>query len=194
MSQSIKDGTGDCYSAKVDKDHRLYTKSTGILDQKSAAFNSRAFVIASGDITLTNDSESAILYICNNEDSDLIVDEIIIGVGASTGGSGLAQSVTYINPTGGTIITDQNDVTVANLDSGSSVTLAGDFYVGGQGKTFVGTGFPSSLFVVAPAYDRTLSLNIIKKGQCAGLSLIPPSGNTSMLVTVTLGVYLKDYI
>ncbi len=189
----IQDGSGGCKSAKVDDNHRLYTKSNVTGAMATAIANEKGFAIVSADIELTSDSESAILYICNGEASKLVVDKVIIGVGPSDG-TGLPKSVSYSNPTGGTIITDKSEAIVINLETGSSVSLSGDYYVGGDGKTFTDIGLPTTMFVDAPGYDVTLPATTLPTGSCAGLSIIPPAGNTSMLVTVTLYVYLRDYI
>ena len=94
----IADGTGTCNRAEVDDKFRLSAKATANTVFESAIANERAFSIISGDITLTSDDESAILYVCNNEVSDLIIDQTVIGVGVGADSSGLPQSISYVNP------------------------------------------------------------------------------------------------
>jgi hypothetical protein len=194
MNINIRDATGGCYGAKVDDKYRVHTKSSITTSFETAMFNQRAFIILSNDITLTSATESAIIYIKNNETSDLVIHRINIGVGASTGGTGLASVYTYINPTGGTIISDENDCSIVNNFLGSSVNLTADYYKGAEGKTFVGTPLPHSMCVDAPAYDESLPKTVIPNGTSAGLSIVPPTSNTSMLVSIRLFVYLRDYI
>lgn len=190
----IKDGTGSCRTAKVDESNRLAVRGDVTHAFESAMLNERAFAIVSVDVTLTDDNESGILYLYNDDPSNLIIDHIVIGVGQSTDGVGLAKSITYSGPTGGTLLTEETDAIVVNLAAGSSIQLNANAYVGGQGKTVVGTGLPSSLFVSAPDYDTSLPKTVMARGDSSAISIIPPTGNTSMVITVSLYVYLQDYV
>jgi hypothetical protein len=189
----IINGVGDCTAAFVDKQHRLHTKATTVNALDTATENERAFGILTADITLTNDTESALLYICNSETSKIVVDKVLFGIGASDG-TGLPQSVIYVDPEGGTIISEKNPAIVVNFDSGSSITLDGLFYKGGEGKTFVGTGLPNSMFVQAPGYSDSFPKFTLGTGSCSGFAIIPPPGNTSMIVNINLYVYLRDFV
>ena len=190
----IINGVGECIPAKVDPRYRLQTNGTTISAIESATVNERSFGIISGDITLTTDTESAILYIQNSESSKLVAERVIIGFSESTGGTGLVKSGIYVDPTGGTIITEKNPAIVVNFDSGSSVTLDGNFYTGGEGKTFVGTPLVNTLYKAAPNYDDVFPKFILGTGAASGFSITPPAGNTSITVNVNIYVYLRDYV
>lgn len=193
MGEFIINGVGDCTAALVDEQHRLHTKSTVVGSLDSATINERAFGILSLDIELTNDAESAILYVCNGETSKIVVENVIIGFGASDG-TGLAKSVIYVDPTEGTIITEKNPAIVVNFDSNSSVTLDGDYYKGGQGKTFVGVGLENYVYANHPTYHEVFPKFTLETGACSGFAIIPPTGNTSMWVNINLYVYLRDFV
>jgi len=189
----IINGVGDCVAARVDASHRLHTKATVVGALDSATVNERAFGILSLDVELTNDSESAILYICNEENSKMVAEKVIVGVGTSDG-TGMAQTVIYVDPTGGTIISEKNPAIVVNFDSASSTSLDGKYYKGGQGKTFVGNGLTNYIYAEHPVYHEKFPKFTLTTGACSGFAIVPPAGNTSMWVNINLYVYLRDYV
>jgi hypothetical protein len=192
MSHSIKDGTGNGYLAEVDIRKRLHTFATTQSGFKSAVKKGDAYLISSGVITLTDATESGILYIQSLETSDLVIEEIQIQTGVSTGGTGDVLRRDYVQPTTGTLITDQATAGIGNLLAASSNTLTAVYYTGDQGKTVGGALFNDTTIHHLADTDRSNVGFIIPKGAALGLSLQPPTGNTSLNVQAVVTVYLLD--
>ena len=190
----IEDGTGTGQSVKVDDLNRFYTNG---IEQNVANFHNISgdrYNLNTDDITLTSDSESVLMYIKNNDPRDLVVDAIVQILGASTGGSGNLKSYVYRNPTGGTIVSDATAIAIeSNLNYGSNNTLTADIYAGAEGKTQTG-GVKSLTSILTPPTTNIISVGdiILPKGQSIAVSIIPQSGNTSMLVHIAALVYSKD--
>lgn len=185
MSETIKDGTGKGYAAKVGEDNRLHTHSLTVTIEQSAAINGDVFGISSGVITLTSANESAIYYIKNNTDDDILIIEQFLLFGASVGGTG-SPTVKYYTgaDSSGTIVSTANDITPVNrrfLDSG---VIDVDAFYGAEGLTLSG-GTESSF--VTTGFTNTGTF-IIPKGVALGISVTPPSGNTSQAFTFGLNV------
>jgi hypothetical protein len=190
----IKDGSGNCYTAKVDDKLRLHINGVATTSLDSANNQGRAFRLLTGDIELTTDGESAVIYLCNSEDSPLVLEEFEIGLGASTGGTGAPKLGAYTVVTSGTIIDAAVPAGVLNTRIGSPITLDTTVYRGFEGATNDGLGFPATLSLTLPDYENRLPRLILEKGQCAVLTITPPTGNTSMIVNVALSVYLNDFV
>ena len=101
----IDDGTGSGYKAKVDSDNRVHTNAISREEVVQSVFLGNGYNINTGAVTITNDTtDNAIFYLKNNGNDDLIVHEILIILGTSTGGVGDGTLKVFRNPTGGTII------------------------------------------------------------------------------------------
>ena len=185
MTIVIKNGVGNGNLAKVDESNRLHTHAFTIDTDTSACIQGDAFDICSGIVTLTNANEHAILYIKNNEDDDLIISLQFVNLGTSTGGVGKSTVTTYLNPTGGTLISDANNAGVLNRRVGDSTSLTADsFGASAQGKTLTGgdtISFPSSGFAANSPF-------VLPQGQSLAMSVTPPTSNTSMRVGI--GFYI----
>lgn len=188
----FEDGTGSGYNAKVNKENRVLTFADSVPSGAVASLDSRMWSIASGDITLTSDSESACLYLRYTGSDKLLIQRLIYQYESSTGGSGDTLLNFYKNPTQGTIVSNASDATVANRNfSGVSSSLLGNQFKGAQGNTFtdgtvIGTTRNGSGF-----YSNDLSSFpfVLEKGNSIGFGVQPPAGNTSQLVRVFLVVY-----
>ena len=66
MAETIQDGTGAGFEAKVDPENRLSTTAVTTLSKNQANEEGRAFNINTLDVTLTTASKSAVFYIKNN--------------------------------------------------------------------------------------------------------------------------------
>jgi len=182
MAEIIKDGTGDNYSAKVDSNNRLHTKSVTETNFEDAVSMGNGYSYNTGIINLTSDNESAILYIKNNSDKIMHIQTSIVQIGKSTNGTTTdIVATSYFNPTGGTIISDASAAIVSNFNLSSSNQFAGDTYKGAEGKTLTGGVTLQDLFI-SPSREELISFLQLPKGQSIGLSFTPPSGNTSINV------------
>lgn len=194
MSIEIVDGTGTGKQAKVDADNRLHTQSVTTSSQASASTRGDHYNINTGDVTLTTDSQSGLLYIKNNEDNNIIITSVVYLIGNSTGGSGDVKLDILKNPSGGTVISDatQADI-IQNKNFGSPKTLTADIYKGGEGKTLTGgsLAYSSRLSSAGTSYIIETGDIILTKGSKIAVRITPPSGNTSMIVQIAVAAYLK---
>lgn len=132
----IRDGTGSGRTAGVDLDNRLEVHAVTSSETVDAAICTRAYNLNTGDITLTDENESTIMFFRNNEDNDFIMTALAIGVG------------TLPNPTESTVVTMIRNPTAAsfstaismnqNRNFGAAQTLSADIYKGAQGASLTG--------------------------------------------------------
>jgi hypothetical protein len=187
MANEIKDGTGSGQLAKVGDKNRLHTHSLSATAASVATATGDAFNVSSELITLTSDSESALLYIKNNEEEAISVTTLFVNVGTSTGGTGKGLIKFNLDPTGGTLISDETAAQVLNRSIGSPSTLSADTYKGAEGKTVSGGDeieLPSSGGAIASEY-------VLPRGAKFSLSFTPPTGNTSVQVQIGFLVIKK---
>lgn len=191
MNNVIKDGSGGSSFAKVDSANRLYTFST-IQDEFTLGVSEgEAFSISTGVINLTSANESGVLYFKNLEDRDVIVKELFIQTGISTGGSGDVIRTDYIAPTGGTLISAASAGIKINLNAGSLKTIDMTVYKGVEGSTVSGAlASLDSLLRLDNNFVQSTG-TILTKGSALAMTITPPTGNTSMNVSVTLTLFIS---
>ena len=139
MATTIQDGTGKGYSARIDDEGRLFTRTTNETEIEHSVVSGRAFNINTEFLPISSSGQNALLYVKNNEDDPLVVAAWFIGTDNAAGTptrQGLAE--VYINPTGGTLIASASAVTAVNRLLGSSETLDALIYKGGDGYTITG--------------------------------------------------------
>lgn len=191
----IEDGNGSSTQAKVSKNSRLYTFAVTESKGSSAVRDGRGYNINTGSIELTSANESAVLYVKNNENNDIVIDSVIVILGKSTGGSADDDVVCEIirNPTTGTIISNATDVDVSsNANFGSNNLLVADSYKGAEGNTFTnGSNHILSLLQAGNRWFFNLDV-LLPKGASLGVTLNPPASNTSMDVMVAVNCHVDD--
>lgn len=194
MGIQIIDGLGLGKRAEVDSLNRLRTFS--VTEAQAVAANERgdAYNLNTASITLTNASDTPVAYLKNNEDRDLIIEAVVIGIGPSTSGSGLGPQVTFIrNPTAGTTISNANNASInSNRNYGSPNTLTADWFKGATGETM--TDGDDHILVFTQVSSRTfVPINeILPKGTAIGFKIDPPFNNTSMQVYIAILMYLHE--
>lgn len=165
--------------------------TTGIVrtEEREASLEGNAFLIATGYITFTVATPTALLYIKNNEDTDLIIERFNANLEVSTGGStDYGRFIFYRNPDG--LTNGSPGPTVANLNFGSSNVLDID-YETGNGSTSAmtnGVAFGSPIIPIGQITFINGNL-VLPKGTAFGISYIPPAGNTSQSVGLGLNVF-----
>ena len=188
MSEEIKDGTGTGLKAKVGDKNRLHTHSLSASASSVATATGEAFNVSSELVTLTTDGESSLLYVFNNEEGPISVTTLFINIGTSTGGSGEGLIKFHLNPTSGTLITDETAAQVLNRSIGTSATIGINAYKGAEGKTCTGgdeVQLPSTGGAIPSEY-------VLPRGASFALSYTPPTGNTSVQVQIGFLV-IKNY-
>jgi hypothetical protein len=126
--------TGD--GARVDSTKRLETHSVALTETQEATEAGDSYNLNTGNIGLTSQTESGILYFKNNEDRNIEIEAIAVGVD-SAGTTGNDSIVTLVrNPTSVSFSTavDMNQ----NRNFGSSKTLTADVYKGAEAATITG--------------------------------------------------------
>jgi len=189
----IKDPDGT--AAWVDTEHRILANAISETASSKASDDGDAYNINTGDIVLTNASESTVLYVKNNEDRDLIITDVIFLIGNSTGGTGDLLAAIFRNPTAGTTVTNANDTEMkSNKNYGSTNVLLADAYKGAQGETLTDgeISFRSRLNGAAKQYGISTGDIILPKGISIGIKITPQSSNTSTTLEVALACYLRS--
>lgn len=178
MSNTITDGTGGGYNAKVDAENRLHTHAYTVTINQSAALRGDTYTTSTGIINLTSASESALFYIKNTGADDILVFEQFLILGTSTGGSG-SPTITYYTNADATssIVTSARDITPSNRRLASSNVLASDVYYGAEADTAVAGSGAVEAFVTNGFFNTAPF--VIPKGVNMLISITPAAGNTS---------------
>lgn len=194
MSESIKDGTGQGYVAKVDENFRLYTSSVTVAKEDNSSLLGDSYNLNTGIINLTSANKSAGIYLSNNETRDIVITGIFYLIGNSTGGSGDMLITVLRNPTEGTIVSNEISVEInSNRNFGSSNVLSASVYKGAEGYTFTnGTKILESIFSQSPTRSFINPGSIrLPKGTSIGVEITPASGNTSLDVEFAFAIHLS---
>ena len=197
MFNIIEDGTGSGIRAKVNSGNRLYTNAEVYDASLINTLKGLTFSFASGAITLTTAGMSALLYVKNNEEKDLIVDTIRFQAFNSTGGAGGIPTWGVVkNPTTGTIISGGTAATPSNANYGSTNTVNVTMLRGAEGMTFTDGSVHANLFGdIIPCRIELDSEFIVPRGSSIGLRVTPPTGNTSWIVSAGFrGYFVEDVI
>lgn len=192
MEIEIIDGTGEELRARVNSKNRLLTDSVSRSQLEYAVLTGNAYNVSTGSMTLTSDSNSAVGYFKYTGKNTLIIKEILVILGDSTGGSGSGTISLIKNASTGTIIDNALAVSSAsNRNFSSSTLLQADAYKGAEGYTLT----DGSTFAVTTrnqtaqivAFDAAPI--VLRKGNSIGVKYTPPSGNTSQTVVVAGTVF-----
>lgn len=188
----ILDGTGEENRARVDGRNRLFTDSISRSQLEYAILSGDGYNVSTGTMALTTDSESAIGYFKYTGEFTMVINEILVILGASTSGTGLGTITLVKNGTSGTIVSSADPVSAASNRNFSSFNqLQADAYKGAEGytltdgDTFAVTTRDASAQVVA--FDAAPI--VLRKGNSISVKYTPPSGNTSQTVVVAGTVY-----
>ena len=95
----------------------------------------------------------------------------------------------YVNDNTGTIVTGGADVEPLQLNLGSNKPLGATVKGGGQGHTFGGPAAESKLTSGTPN-ELTVRVDsiVVPPGSSLGVSVIPPTGNTSVNVDIEVSI------
>jgi hypothetical protein len=199
---SIKNGnSGDI--AKVDTNLRLFTASIEE-EESNHACNSgieQKYNINTGDITLTDAVKTAVLYIENTGNDDLVITALIYNLGNTTSGTGdIKLEVLRSNAAmTGDIVTNTNDCEVgpgvsANQNFGSTNTLTGKFYKGATSEGAISGGTVTISTRSAANTGRILiSLGkvTLPKGSSLAVDYTPPASNSSQICQFAAAGYVR---
>ena len=172
MSRIIEDGTGEGYKLKINNRNKAEVSSTALTAYEDAVINEKAFNINTELFAITGTSESACLYVKNNEDEDIY----ITGLFAYSDFEILLK--VYVEPKAGTIISTADQINILNRKVGGSETFLFDAYKGFDGATITGQNVTPLLYQIHTG--RVFgNVNIsIPRGGSVAITLQPSAGNT----------------
>jgi hypothetical protein len=187
----ITDGSGSGHKVEVDKNNRLHSQSVAASIQEQSATTGDTYNLNTKSVTLTSDSESALVYLKNNGENDLHVASVGFLVGNSTGGAGDMNIKVLRNPTAGSVVTNAVPMPILiNKNFGSFNTLDSDAFLGGEGETLTDgeEAYNSLLAGSARTYVIATGTLAIPKGSSLGITVTPQVGNTNMDIQVFMAL------
>ena len=194
MSTTIlKDGTGACFSAKVDNTNRIQARSvsTSQLDEESK--NGNSYTLSSLFVTLTSANESAILWFKNTETFDIEIDTFVFGSGVATGATNTSYEVEICrNPTS-LASGASTSINQSNNNFGSPNTLSITSETGQEAATLVGGTTHELIQVETEADEMVKSHIILPKSASIGIKITPPASTTSFKVVIDLIVHIVTH-
>lgn len=190
MSFTILDGTGSGKAAAVGNDNRLKTRAITETVIQAANDDGEGFNFNTGPVSITGNT--AIMYLKNNGDRDLIVDAIAVGLGTATV-SNPPRLFVVKNPTAGTIVSGASSVSMnQNRNFGSSEVFDGLVYKGASGDTFT-DGSDTILFYQNANGRLYASTDVqLPKGTSIGIRIEPQLSSGSISVYAALVCHLHS--
>lgn len=172
---------------RIDEGGRGHVHSFGVTMIEAAVIAGDSYTVNSGLIELTDDSDSGIFYIKNTSNEDFLIYEQNIIIAPSTGGVGPSLLSFHGQITGGTVLTDEDSVPAVNARIQEPDPLDANTYKGGQGKTFE-SGQQATFPVETTNTSAPLCLPALES---IGISIQPPTGNTSQVVSYGISLISK---
>lgn len=172
MSRFIEDGKGNGFKLEINSRNKAEVSSVNRTEYENAVIEGKAFNINTEIFTITGTSESACLYVKNNEEEDIY----ITGLFAYSDFEILLRA--YIEPSGGTIVSTADQINITNRKVGNSETFIFDAYKGFDGATVTGQN-PTPLLYQVQNNRVFGNVNIaIPRGGSIAITLQPSAGNT----------------
>lgn len=182
-------------AAKVDEQQRLRVRADTISFGTAAAIDGRQYNVAAPFVVCTSTNDTAILYAKNTDSQgrSWAISEINIRVNESTSGNGDWLVKYHINDDEGTIVTGGADFFATPYNLGQTTPLDAVLKGGDEGLAFSKPHVVQRLVTTTPA-DVTVPLDslIIPAGTSVGLSVAPPTGNTSMTIDANFTVVILE--
>ena len=194
MSATIQDGSGNCNFAKVDSKNRLHSGTVSRTERDAAIADGRMFITNSTLIELTSATETPIYYMKNNDNRKLYLDIFDITVGTSDSpGDIIVKTHAGIDEDNSTLVTNARPALVGNANLASQETFDGIVYSGQPGDTIVGGAVFNNIIMKENDSRFTVQTSaVLPKGINAAFSVVPPTGNTSMKVSLLFIIYFLD--
>jgi len=190
----LDDGTGTGAKAKIDFDNRLHTNSVSRSEVEQAILLGNGYNINTGLVSITNAGvDNAVWYFKNDESSDLIIYEILIILGTSTGGVGDGTLKVFRNPTGGTIISGALAVEAnVNRNFASANTLDVTTFKGDTGSTLTGGDtFGSTNRSGTAVINFSSTPIVLNRGNSIGITWSAATSNTAQSVRIATTVFTR---
>ena len=190
----LDDGTGSGSRAKVDSNNRLYTNAISRAEVEQSILIGNGYNINTGLVSITNAGvDNAVWYFKNDGSLDVILFEILIILGTSTGGVGDGTLKVFRNPTGGTIISGALAVEAnVNRNFASSNILDVTTYKGATGSTLTGGDtFGSTNRSGTAVINFSSTPIVLKTGNSIGITWSAATSNTAQSVRIATTVFTR---
>ena len=186
MAGHIEDGTGTGNKMKVDAQNKAHVQSLSINYEDFAVLNGDSFGVLAPVTTLTSGTISYLLYVSNDNTHDIVISNLLLSTGESTGGANKDWLLTIqFNPTGGTLISAGSAVFEVNNNLSSAKTLDITPLSGVEGSTATG-GVSVSQLVNGESTFRLGQKIVVPAGASFALGVTPPTSNTSVDTNIGL--------
>lgn len=190
MFMQIEDGAGSGRKLKINNQNRAQTQSVTRNAEESASLDGDLYLCGSGPVSLTSGNESAVFYLKNNEDRDLIIKNFTLTSSEMTGAAnGVFLLRLYKNPDG---ISGGTDIAPSNVNFGSSRVLDADSQFGAEGSTITNGVLSGSTYMPQKSFVSSGLSWVMPKGSSFCISVQPDASNTSVNVNVFVDAYLKE--
>ena len=190
----LDDGTGSGSRAKVDSNNRLYTNAISRAEVEQSILIGNGYNINTGLVSITNAGvDNAVWYFKNDGSLDVILFEILIILGTSTGGVGDGTLKVFRNPTGGTIISGALAVEAnVNRNFASSNILDATTYKGATASTLTGGDtFGSTNRSGTAVINFSSTPIVLKTGNSIGITWSAATSNTAQSVRIATTVFTR---
>jgi hypothetical protein len=191
----LEDGQGTGKKAGINGRNEVKTFSITESEAQASTFLGDAYNINSGDVTGLTAGDATLLYLKNDEDYDIIIEAVAIGLRGFTGLTDMAQITLIQNPTAGDIITDATPVSMnANRNFGSSKTLKNTTltYKGKAAGTI--TGGNDAIYFYSGNNSRLFANIGIELPRGSSLAIKVESDATAGTAYAALVAFVKDGI
>ena len=188
----IEDGKGRGFFTGVDSTGRLEVSSATVSEEIFATYEGESYAFGTGTVSYTAATQSAILYVRNDDVRPLTLDRIRVMLGTATGGAGDWAISFRRNPTGGTLISTANAGSPLNINHGSSISPDTTFYTSGGTTGLTLTGGNGGVFPIKDTGDGQVLFEfgrVLTTGSSFGVVLTPPTGTTAANVFCVLRAY-----
>ena len=177
-------------TARVDAENRLHTRSVSVPQSVNASTEGNTFFIDTGLINLTSDGISYLLHFKNNGLESWGVESWTASFG-ETDGTGDTQTHFAFEASEGTLFTAGTQSAAINLNFGSSSQLDADVITGEEGLTVTDGNQPAPTLIPAGTIKHLFPASpiIIAPGTSISSAFQPPTGNTSMNVSMQLVIF-----
>ena len=189
MTQIRNGAGGGGHRLKIDATNRGWIRSVVETEQSEQAKEGNAYIVSSGLITLTNASESALLYFKNSETKPVNITRLLASVRNSTGATtSHALLNVYRAPTG---LSGGSSGAAFNINFNSPKTLSGTVTKGAQGASITGGTLVAAISTPTEDTKDEETVIILPPGASIGISATPPAGNTSLQIGVSFSCHLS---
>ncbi len=190
MPDVIKSGSSG-NTAEVDARGRLSTFAVSVPDSVQKTIDGFAYILTMPIVNLTTDNLSFVNFIKNNDTVPWTFIAILTKIGPSTdGGVNDLLQVVRINATEGTLITAGTPYAASNLNLAVATPLPATLLSGDEGSTVL-NGFPTTDSLIVETPQRTFFEGTpisFPPGSSFSIGFIPPVGNTSMDVQISVSI------